>query len=117
MGKAARKKHKLERALAKEFAGEFEKTAKEFEKEWLATLSQDYGYNLDNLQNYTYEEFLSQIPANPTVLSHLTEENFKMAQKEFPYFGVDKNGELHFHSLPKINFQKQVLRKISESLY
>ena len=73
--------------------------------------------NLDNLQNYTYEEFLSQIPANPTVLSHLTEEDFKMAQKEFPYFGVDKNGELHFHSLPKINFQKQVLRKISESLY
>ena len=103
MGKAARKKHKLERALAKEFAGEFEKTAKEFEQEWLATLSQDYGYNLDNLQNYTYEEFLSQIPANPTVLSHLTKEDFKTLQEEMPYFYIDGGGELHFISLPEID--------------
>ena len=52
--------------------------------------------NLDNLQNYTFEN-------RPAVLSRLTKEDFKTLQEEMPYFYVDGKGELHFISFPEID--------------
>ena len=52
--------------------------------------------DLDNLQNYTFEN-------RPAVLSRLTKEDFKTLQEEMPYFYVDGDGELHFISFPEID--------------
>ena len=52
--------------------------------------------DLDNLQNYTFEN-------RPAVLSRLTKEGFKTLQEEMPYFYVDGDGGLHFISFPEID--------------